>query len=80
MSQRTAAAIAAALLVLGSIHLCSAHEVDQYRLPDEKLQDLGNYWNTMLFEAVRDGADSLNLAVSTGLMIYEALRDSLPTG
>ena len=25
-------------------------------------------------------ADSLNLAVSTGLMIYEALRDSLPTG
>ncbi len=25
-------------------------------------------------------ADSLNLAVSTGLMIYEALRDSLPNG
>ena len=79
MSQRTAAAIAAALLVLGSIHLCSAHEVDQYRLPDEKLQDLGNYWNTMLFEAVRDGAESLNrdIRIANKLPIPEARRAAL---
>jgi len=35
--------------------------------------------DTLVRIPMREGADSLNLAVSTGLMIYEALRTSLPT-
>lgn len=66
-------------VVLSTTGLSFGHEVDQYQLPEcEQLEDLGGYWNELLYTAVCKGVDSLNREIEIAERIPIAgVRDLL---